>query len=162
MQYCQSLNALILFISLHVRISYSGGIKAKSKEHRILLVDDDPDVLEVLRRELKVKGLQVDAYTSPQEALQSFKPDVYDLAILDIRMPAMTGFQLYREMKKVDSAIAVCFLSAFEIQPDEFKSVFPSIDSVKAIIKKPISINSLLKQITPFLRLSPHAREDPG
>jgi DNA-binding response OmpR family regulator len=161
-QYCQSLNALILFISLHVRISYSGGIKAKSKEHRILLVDDDPDVLEVLRRELKVKGLQVDAYTSPQEALQSFKPDVYDLAILDIRMPAMTGFQLYREMKKVDSAIAVCFLSAFEIQPDEFKSVFPSIDSVKAIIKKPISINSLLKQITPFLRLSPHAREDPG
>lgn len=162
MQYCQSLNALILFISLHVRISYSGGIKAKSKEHRILLVDDDPDVLEVLRRELKVKGLQVDAYTSPQEALQSFKPDVYDLAILDIRMPAMTGFQLYREMKKVDSAIAVCFLSAFEIQPDEFKSVFPSIDSVKAIIKKPISINSLLKQITPFLRLSPHARGDPG
>lgn len=161
MQYCQSLNALILFISLHVRISYSGGIKAKSKEHRILLVDDDPDMLEVLRRELKVKGLQVDAYTSPQEALQSFKPDVYDLAILDIRMPAMTGFQLYREMKKVDSAIAVCFLSAFEIQPDEFKSVFPSIDSVKAIIKKPISINSLLKQITPFLRLSPHAREDP-
>jgi DNA-binding response OmpR family regulator len=161
-QYCQSLNALILFISLHVRISYSGGIKAKSKEHRILLVDDDPDVLEVLRRELKVKGLQVDAYTSPQEALQSFKPDVYDLAILDIRMPAMTGFQLYREMKKVDSAIAVCFLSAFEIQPDEFKSVFPSIDSVKAIIKKPISINSLLKQITPFLRLSPHARGDPG
>jgi DNA-binding response OmpR family regulator len=144
-----------------VRISYSGGIKAKSKEHRILLVDDDPDMLEVLRRELKVKGLQVDAYTSPQEALQSFKPDVYDLAILDIRMPAMTGFQLYREMKKVDSAIAVCFLSAFEIQPDEFKSVFPSIDSVKAIIKKPISINSLLKQITPFLRLSPHAREDP-
>ena len=145
-----------------MRISYSGGIKAKSKEHRILLVDDDPDVLEVLRRELKVKGLQVDAYTSPQEALQSFKPDVYDLAILDIRMPAMTGFQLYREMKKVDSAIAVCFLSAFEIQPDEFKSVFPSIDSVKAIIKKPISINSLLKQITPFLRLSPHARGDPG
>ncbi len=145
-----------------MRISYSGGIKAKSKEHRILLVDDDPDMLEVLRRELKVKGLQVDAYTSPQEALQSFKPDVYDLAILDIRMPAMTGFQLYREMKKVDSAIAVCFLSAFEIQPDEFKSVFPSIDSVKAIIKKPISINSLLKQITPFLRLSPRAREDPG
>jgi DNA-binding response OmpR family regulator len=145
-----------------VKISHSGGIQAKSKEHRILLVDDDPDVVEVLRRELKVKDLQVDAYTSPQEALQSFKPDVYDLAILDIRMPAMTGFQLYREMKKVDSAIAVCFLSAFEIQPDEFKSVFPSIDSVKAIIKKPISINSLLKQITPFLRLSPHAREDPG
>lgn len=143
-----------------MKISHPGN-QAKSNEHRMLLVDDDPDVVEVLRRELKVKGLQVDAYTSPEEALQSFKPGVYDLAILDIRMPAMTGFQLYREMKKVDTAIAVCFLSAFEIQPDEFKSIFPSMDSVKTIIKKPISINGLLKQITPFLRLSPRAREDP-
>jgi DNA-binding response OmpR family regulator len=142
-------------------MSYPGN-KAKSNKHRILLVDDDPDVVEVLRRGLKVKGLQVDAYTSPQEALQSFKPEAYDLAILDIRMPAMTGFQLYREMKKVDTAIAVCFLSAFEIQPDEFKSVFPSMDSVKTIIKKPISINGLLKQIIPFLQVSARAREDPG
>ncbi len=142
-------------------MSYPGN-KSKSNKHRILLVDDDPDVVEVLRRGLKVKGLQVDAYTSPQEALQSFKPEAYDLAILDIRMPAMTGFQLYREMKKVDTAIAVCFLSAFEIQPDEFKSVFPSMDSVKTIIKKPISINGLLKQIIPFLQVSARAREDPG
>ena len=142
-------------------ISHPGN-QAKSNKHRMLLVDDDPDVVEVLRRELKVKGLQVDAYTSPQEALQSFKPDVYDLAILDIRMPAMTGFQLYREMKKVDSAIAVCFLSAFEIQPNEFRSVFPSMDGVKIIIKKPISLNELLKQITPFLRMSAHARKKLG
>jgi two-component system, OmpR family, alkaline phosphatase synthesis response regulator PhoP len=144
-----------------VKKSYPGN-GAKSNRHRILLVDDDPDVVEVLRRGLKVKGLQVDAYTFPQEALQSFKRGSYDLAILDIRMPAMTGFQLYREMKKVDAAIAICFLSAFEIQPEEFKSVFPSMDSVKIVIKKPISINGLLKQITPFLRVSERAREDPG
>lgn len=134
---------------------------AESRNNRILLVDDDPDIVEVLGRGLKVKGMQVDAYTCPQEALQSFKPGAYDLAILDIRMPTMTGFQLYREIKNVDPAIAVCFLSAFEIQPDEFKSMFPSMDSVKTIIKKPISINGLLKQITPFLRLSLRAREDP-
>ncbi len=134
---------------------------AESRNNRILLVDDDPDIVEVLGRGLKVKGMQVDAYTCPQEALQSFKPGAYDLAILDIRMPTMTGFQLYREIKNVDPAIAVCFLSAFEIQPDEFKSIFPSMDSVKTIIKKPISIDGLLKQITPFLPLSPRAREDP-
>lgn len=74
---------------------------------------------------------------SLKKALQSFKPNAYDLAILDIRMPAMTGFQLYREMKSRDPVIAVCFLSAFEIEPDEFKSVFPSMDGVKTIIKKP-------------------------
>ena len=66
---------------------------------RILLVDDEPDVVEVFGRGLKLKGMQIDVYTSPQEALESFKPNTYDLAILDIRMPDMTGFQLYREMK---------------------------------------------------------------
>lgn len=122
-------------------------------KHKILLVDDDPDIVEVLRRGLNAKGLQVDAYISPREALQSFKPNVYGVAILDIRMPVMTGFQLYREMKRMDPAIPVCLLSAFEIQPNEFKSVFPSMDDVKTIIKKPISINELLRRITPFLRM---------
>jgi DNA-binding response OmpR family regulator len=130
------------------------GIETKSNKHRILLVDDDSDIVEVFKRGLKLRGLLVDAYTSPQIALHSFKPNAYDLAILDIRMPEMTGFQLYREMKNRDPAIAVCFLSAFEIQPDEFKSVFPSMDGVKAVIKKPITINGLLKEITPFLKMS--------
>ena len=85
----------------------------RSNKHRILLVDDEPDIVEVLRRGLELKGLQVDAYSSSQEALQSFRPNVYDLAILDIRMPVLSGFTLYREMKKVDHAITVCFLSAF-------------------------------------------------
>ena len=63
-----------------MKISHPGNqAKSKSNEHRMLLVDDDPDVVEVLRRELKVKGLQVDAYTSPEEALQSFKPGVCQL-----------------------------------------------------------------------------------
>jgi response regulator RpfG family c-di-GMP phosphodiesterase len=74
----------------------------------------------------------------------------------------MTGFQLYREIKNVDPAIAVCFLSAFEIQPYEFRSVFPSMDGVKIIIKKPISLNEFLKQITPFLRMSAHAGKKLG
>jgi two-component system, NtrC family, response regulator GlrR len=142
---------------LHVKTPYPRN-EGESSKHRILLVDDDADIVEVLRRGLKVKGLQVDAYTSPQEALQSFKTDAYDLAILDIRLPAMTGFQLYREMKRRDPAIEVCFLSAFEIQPDEFKSLFPSMDGVKTIIKKPISINGLLKHISPFLQMSARAR----
>jgi DNA-binding response OmpR family regulator len=124
--------------------------EGKCKKLRILLVDDEPDVVEVFGRGLKLKGIQVDVYTSPQEALESFKPNTYDLAILDIRMPDMTGFQLYREMKKRDPSITTCFLSAFEMQANEFKSVFPSMDGVKAIIKKPISINELLTEITPF------------
>ena len=129
-------------------------IESKSKKHMILLVDDDPDIVKVFKRGLKAKSLLIDAYTSPREALQSFKPNAYDLAILDIRMPEMTGFQLYREIRNRDPTTTVCFLSAFEIKPDEFKSLFPSMEGLKTIIKKPVSINELLKQITPFLKMS--------
>ncbi len=134
--------------------------EVKFNKRRIILVDDDVDILEVLRRGLKARGFEVDAYTFPQEALQSFKPKIYDLAILDIRMPVMTGFQLYREIKKIDPAISVCFLSAFDILPDEFKSVFPSMNDVKTIIKKPISINEVLRQIKPLLLMSTLSREN--
>jgi two-component system, OmpR family, response regulator ChvI len=129
-------------------------IKGKSHNHRIFLVDDDPDIVKLLSQGLGLKGLQVDGYSSAQEALQSFKPNVYDFAILDIRMPDMNGFQLYREIKKRDYAITAYFLSAFEIHPSEFKKVFPSMGEIKAIIKKPVSIHELLNQIAPSLKMS--------
>lgn len=126
------------------------------------MVDDEVDILHVLKRELEIKGFQVEGYSSPQEALDSFKPSKYDLAILDIRMPGLSGFQLYREMKKLDPAITACFLSAFEVHPHEFTIVFPSMMEVKAIIKKPVSINHLLREIMPLLRISAIVRARSG
>ena len=134
------------------------------KDHfRILLVDDEADIVHVLKRGLEIKGFEVDAYDSPQEASDSFKPNLYDLAILDIRMPLLNGFALYRQMKKIDPSLTAYFLSAFEIHPEEFKKVFPSIaNSVKTIIKKPVTINNLIKEIAPFLRTSVVARAHRG
>jgi DNA-binding response OmpR family regulator len=123
-------------------------------KHRILLVDDEPDIVEVLKRGLETKGFQVDAFSYPQKALDSFKPNTYDLAIFDIRMPVLSGFALCREIKKMDHRITVYFLSAFDIYPAEFQIVFPSMDNVKTIIKKPVSINELVRQITPSLNNS--------
>lgn len=126
------------------------------------MVDDEVDILHVLKRGLEINGFQVESYSSPQEVLVSFKPSKYDLAILDIRMPGLSGFQLYREMRKIDPTITACFLSAFEVHPNEFKIVFPSMMEVKAIIKKPVSINHLLREITPLLRISSVARARSG
>ncbi len=94
---------------------------ALKQRYRILLVDDESDILGVLKRGLEAKGFRVDAYDSPQEAIDYFKPNVYDLAILDIRMPGLNGFALYRQMRKIDPSLTACFLSAFEIHPEEFK-----------------------------------------
>jgi DNA-binding response OmpR family regulator len=137
--------------------------RALKEHYRILLVDDELDILRVFKRGLEAKGFRIDAYDSPQEAIDYFKPNVYDLAILDIRMPGLNGFALYRQMKKIDPSLTACFLSAFEIHPDEFKKVFPSMaDSVKTIIKKPVIITNLIKEITPFLRISAVARARRG
>jgi DNA-binding response OmpR family regulator len=75
-----------------MKASSSSGNEGKYKKLRILLVDDEPNVVEVFGRGLKLKGMRVDVYTSPQEALHYFKLHTYDLAILDIRMPDTTGF----------------------------------------------------------------------
>ena len=67
----------------------------------------------------------------------------------------MNGFILYRKLKEQDPNLGACFLSAFEIHKDEFKKVFPSMaDSVKKIIKKPVTISNLIKEITPILKTS--------
>jgi DNA-binding response OmpR family regulator len=135
---------------------------AKISKYRIFLVDDESDIVETLKRGLEAKGLQVDAFTCPQKALDSFKPNTYDVAILDIRMPVLSGFALYREIKKIDPVIIVYFLSAFEIYPAEFKVVFPSMESVKTVIKKPVTVSELLRQITPSLNKSALIRALPG
>ncbi len=128
----------------------------KKYGNKIFLVDDDEDIVKILKRGLELQGgFHVDGYTSSQQALDAFKPNMYDLAILDVRMPGLNGFSLCRKMKEIDPAINACFLSAFEIDPDEFKKVFPSSgDNIKAIIKKPVTISNLIRKITPVLKQS--------
>jgi DNA-binding response OmpR family regulator len=113
---------------------------------RIAVIDDEPDITTVLKRGLEHNGFAVDAFNDPQTALASFKPGNYDLMIIDIRMPKISGFELYRELKKIDAGVKVCFLTAFEIYYEEFRKMFPTID-VRAFIRKPVSIASLVSQV---------------
>jgi two-component system, OmpR family, response regulator ChvI len=113
---------------------------------RIAVVDDEVDITAVLKKGLEHHGFAVDIFNDPQAALASFKPGVYDLMIIDIRMPKLNGFDLYRELRKKDSGVKVCFLTAFEIYYEEFRKMFPTVD-VRAFIRKPVSISSLVSQV---------------
>jgi DNA-binding response OmpR family regulator len=114
---------------------------------KIFLVDDEPDIANSLRLGLERKGFEVDVYTDPTEALAKYKPHFYDLLLIDIRMPKLNGFELVREIRKVDSTSEVWFLTAFEVYYEEFKKMFPNLD-VKSFIRKPVSLNELSTRIT--------------
>jgi two-component system, OmpR family, response regulator ChvI len=81
-------------------------------------------------------------------ALDSVKPGIYDLAILDVKMPVMNGFGLYNEIRKVDDKIKICFLTAAtDIYYEVFrKEAFPHIHE-NFIIRKPIENELLLQKI---------------
>ncbi len=117
---------------------------------RVLIVDDEVDITDALKAGLERKGFSVDAFNDPQAALAKFKPGSYDISILDIRMPKMNGFELYREMRKVDGKASVCFLTAFDVHKDEFEKMFPDV-KVKAFLKKPITIDNLVSRLNELM-----------
>jgi DNA-binding response OmpR family regulator len=113
---------------------------------KILVVDDEPDITASIKNGLQRKGFEVDVYNDPTDALSNFKPDTYDLLLIDIRMPKMNGFELYREVKKKSNDVRICFFTAFEVYYDEFRKMFPNLE-VKCFIRKPITINDLVTHI---------------
>ena len=113
---------------------------------RIMLVDDEPDIVAVFKKGLESKGFQVDVFIDPEEALEQFKPNLYDCIVTDIKMPKMNGFQLYRKIKDNDNKVRVIFLTAFDIFEQEAKLVFPDIDP-KSFMKKPVSIDDLAERL---------------
>ena len=113
---------------------------------KVLLVDDETDIAEVVKQGLELQGIQVDAFNDPHKALEHFRPDTYDVVVLDVRMPRMNGFQLYREIMKRDDSTKVLFITAFEESPEEFKKAFPELDTHR-FMKKPFTISKLKDRI---------------
>jgi two-component system response regulator ChvI len=122
---------------------------------RLLVVDDELDITRTMKKGLELLGVfSVDTFNDPVIGLSNFKAGTYDMLILDIRMPKMNGFELYREIIKKDSGARVCFITAFEINHNEFRKMFPSID-VNCFIKKPISVVELASLVKKTLNEQP-------
>jgi CheY-like chemotaxis protein len=85
------------------------------------------------------------------EALDSHPRDYYDLVLTDIRMPRINGFELYRKIKEKNPSMKIVFITAFEINKEEFSKVLPSID-VKDFIIKPISMTNLRIKLKEVLK----------
>jgi DNA-binding response OmpR family regulator len=120
---------------------------------RILLVDDEKDVGRTYELILENYGFDVDCFTDPAIALEQFKPNLYDLTILDIKMPDPNGFKLYDQLKSRDSKLKTLFmtaLSSVESYNTENKKVYP-LRGQRHFIKKPLSMDDLLAQVYSLL-----------
>jgi CheY-like chemotaxis protein len=93
-------------------------------------------------------------FNDPVESLSGFKSGPYDLALIDYKMPNMNGFELYREIKKIDDRVKVCFITAFEVYYEELKNRFQhKEEDVKCFIPKPLAIDDLVKKVKEALNL---------
>jgi CheY-like chemotaxis protein len=121
------------------------------KKKRILIVDDVPDITSSFQNVLRDKGFeQVDTVNDPVLTLKNFRAGSYDLLIIDIVMPEMDGFELYEEIRKIDTEVKVCFITAYEVNYEALRAVFPaatSTDDIGCFIRKPIDVDDLIKHI---------------
>lgn len=126
----------------------------KNPPYRVLFVDDNKDILLTVQTGLESYGFIVDTFSNPSEALSSFKPELYDLVLIDIKMPQMSGFEFHQELLKkatYGTEIKTCFITAYEIYFETLKTEFPELYG-GCFIRKPIKIEDLVTKLNEELK----------
>jgi len=121
---------------------------------KILIIDDEPDVVLTLRMALEQNGFRTDSCSDPTLAYKNFRAGVYDLVLLDIKMPNVDGFQLYQKIKRTDGRVKICFLTAGEFYDEEIRKEqgFDGFNE-ELFLRKPIEIACLIDMIRPLMDL---------
>jgi two-component system, OmpR family, response regulator ChvI len=117
------------------------------------VVDDEPDITLMFKTALEdSRFFQVDTFNDAESALSIFRPGLYALALLDIRMPKMNGFQLYRKLKDVDNKLKICFFTAADLgyYADTDSDMINDLGK-DYFIAKPVSNEDLIARVKSIL-----------
>lgn len=114
---------------------------------KILIVDDEYDITFVFKIILEEKGFVTDIYNDPIDALSMYKPYYYDLVMIDLKLPRITGFELYNQLRMRDNKTKICFLTSSEqfhqqYRSNEFQDMDPDL-----FIQKPVENEVLISKI---------------
>jgi CheY-like chemotaxis protein len=128
--------------------------KNSLKTKRIMLVEDEGDIVMLFKLILESDvGLKVDSFMDPFAALNNFKPGLYDLILIDIALPKMNGFELYKKIRKLDDKVKICFLTAGEMYYEEIrKEAFPELEA-NCFIRKPVANEDLVRSVKDILKI---------
>ncbi len=117
----------------------------------ILIVDDDPDMTSIFSLGLQDEGFEVYTHNDPLEVLSQFRPNFYDLLLIDINMPKMNGIDLSRQILELDSNVRVCFITAGEANIEVLRELYPA-RNIGCFIKKPVTIDQLVRRVKEELK----------
>ena len=130
-----------------------------------MIIDDNPDITLTFKKGLEAENnkksennnifFEVFAYSDPILALSEFKPDYYDLMLIDINMPKMSGLDFCVKALEIDVKPKVCFMSSGLINREALREQYPSSLSIESFIEKPITIENLIERVKAELEYSP-------
>ena len=129
-------------------------LRTSNRKKRILLVDDEADHCLTYQIVLQDAGYECISYTDSVQALQEFRPDYYDLVILDIKMPKLDGFALCEKIREIDNAVQIIFITAGEVYYENFRRQYYSKLSNDVNIKclqKPIGNEELIQIVNEMM-----------
>ena len=118
-------------------------------KRRILIIDDDPDINNLFKLFLQHDGYKVNAYTDPVDALYAFRKNTFDLILLDLKMPKMSGMLLYEKLRNIDPKLLFCFITADKEYIQHLKKNIAEIE--KIVIYKPILLSDLRSKVNSIL-----------
>ena len=121
-------------------------VEQKKLSKVILIIDDDPDMTSIFSLGLQDEGYEVYTHNDPLEVLSQFRPNFYDLLLVDINMPKMNGIDLSRQILELDSNVKICFITAGEANIEVLRELYPT-RGIGCFIKKPVTIENLIKRV---------------
>ena len=112
--------------------------------YKILLVDDDEDILWINQMILSDAGYSVDIFTDPEKALLNVYSEDYSVAVLDYMMPKIKGDELAKKILKIKKSTGIIFLTGYS----EFASYMETVeDSISLVLLKPITGDELIEAV---------------
>jgi DNA-binding response OmpR family regulator len=121
-------------------------VEEKRLSKVVLVVDDDPDMTSIFSLGLQDEGFEAYTFNDPLVALSQFRPNFYDLLLVDINMPKMNGIDLSRRLLELDSNVKICFITAGESNIEVLRDLYPTRD-IGCFIKKPVTIDELVRRV---------------